>query len=47
MWDGWAVTATLLVFLGWGVSLAVTTTGYALTTSADTSMTNLAGSERR
>ncbi|MBM7493422.1 hypothetical protein JOD64_004644 [Micromonospora luteifusca] len=30
--DGWAVTATLLVFLGWGVSLGVTTTGYALTT---------------
>ncbi|WP_327041082.1 hypothetical protein OG400_27485 [Micromonospora ureilytica] len=39
--DGWAVTATLLVFLGWGVSLAVTTTGYALTTSADTAMTGL------
>ncbi|MGW5558119.1 hypothetical protein ACWER9_12940 [Micromonospora sp. NPDC003944] len=31
--DGWAVTATLLVFLGWGVSLAVTTTGYAHATS--------------
>ncbi|MBG6064868.1 hypothetical protein [Micromonospora ureilytica] len=46
VWDGWAVTATLLVFLGWGVSLAVTTTGYALATSADTSMTDLAGSGR-
>ncbi|MER7893808.1 hypothetical protein ABTX15_28750 [Micromonospora sp. NPDC094482] len=31
-WEGWAVAATLLVFLGWGVSLGVTTTGYALTT---------------
>jgi hypothetical protein len=30
--DGWAVTATLLVFLGWGVSLGVTTTGYFLAT---------------
>ncbi|WP_433309135.1 hypothetical protein ACQP0U_19780 [Micromonospora sp. CA-269861] len=45
VWDGWAVTATLLVFLGWGVSLAVTTTGYALATSAGTSMTRLPGSE--
>nr|WTA65298.1 hypothetical protein OHB51_22600 [Micromonospora sp. NBC_00855] len=45
VWDGWAVTATLLVFLGWGVSLAVTTTGYALTTSAKTSMTDIPGSE--
>ncbi|MGC4868470.1 hypothetical protein ACLQ3B_23895 [Micromonospora sp. DT53] len=45
VWDGWAVTATLLVFLGWGVSLAVTTTGYALATSADTAMTDLPGSE--
>ncbi|MEU8299682.1 hypothetical protein AB0C04_20705 [Micromonospora sp. NPDC048909] len=32
VWEGWAVAATLLVFLGWGVSLGVTTTGYALTT---------------
>ncbi|MEV5206424.1 hypothetical protein AB0K35_02965 [Micromonospora sp. NPDC053740] len=39
VWDGWAVTATLLVFLGWGVSLAVTTTGYALATSADSATT--------
>ncbi|RAN99371.1 hypothetical protein GAR05_02616 [Micromonospora saelicesensis] len=39
VWDGWAVTATLLVFLGWGVSLAVTTTGYALTTSTHAAMT--------
>ncbi|MFF0467639.1 hypothetical protein ACFYPX_09480 [Micromonospora zamorensis] len=30
--EGWAVTATLLVFLGWGVALGVTTTGYALAT---------------
>ncbi|MCG5438705.1 hypothetical protein [Micromonospora foliorum] len=45
VWDGWAVTATLLVFLGWGVSLAVTTTGYALATSANASMTGLSGSE--
>ena len=45
VWDGWAVTATLLVFLGWGVSMAVTTTGYALATSTDASMTDLPGSE--
>ncbi|RLP91298.1 hypothetical protein [Micromonospora sp. CV4] len=32
VWEGWAVAATLLVFLGWGVSLGVTTTGYALAT---------------
>jgi hypothetical protein len=32
--DGWAVTATLLVFLGWGVALGVTTVGYALATRA-------------
>ncbi|MFG1868487.1 hypothetical protein [Micromonospora arborensis] len=32
VWDGWAVTATLLVFLGWGVSLGIATTGYTLTT---------------
>ncbi|MEU8180744.1 hypothetical protein AB0B86_08215 [Micromonospora sp. NPDC049047] len=32
VWDGWAVTATLLVFLGWGVSMGVTTVGYALST---------------
>ncbi|PYC66705.1 hypothetical protein C7C45_24030 [Micromonospora arborensis] len=32
VWDGWASTATLLVFLGWGVSLGITTTGYTLTT---------------
>ncbi|MGC5310027.1 hypothetical protein [Micromonospora zamorensis] len=30
--EGWATAATLLVFLGWGVSLGVTTTGYALAT---------------
>ncbi|MCO1597061.1 hypothetical protein M8C17_18050 [Micromonospora sp. RHAY321] len=30
--EGWAVSATLLVFLGWGVALGVTTTGYAITT---------------
>ncbi|SCE75148.1 hypothetical protein GA0070214_1011010 [Micromonospora chaiyaphumensis] len=30
--EGWAVTATLLVFLCWGVALAVTTTGYAIAT---------------
>ncbi|MET8359576.1 hypothetical protein [Micromonospora sp. NPDC005171] len=46
VWDGWAVTATLLVFLGWGVSLAVTTAGYALATSANTAVTGLPGSER-
>ncbi|MEW2144385.1 hypothetical protein AB0869_16405 [Micromonospora vinacea] len=45
VWDGWAVTTTLLVFLGWGVSLAVVTTGYTLTTSTGTSMTDLPGSE--
>ncbi|MGI5520041.1 hypothetical protein ACQEUX_03715 [Micromonospora sp. CA-259024] len=32
VWEEWAVAATLLVFLGWGVSLGVTTTGYALAT---------------
>ncbi|MFF0372076.1 hypothetical protein [Micromonospora sp. NPDC005087] len=32
VWEGWAVATTLLVFLGWGVSLGVTTTGYALAT---------------
>lgn len=32
VWEGWATSATLLVFLGWGVSLGVTTTGYALAT---------------
>ncbi|MEU1587111.1 hypothetical protein [Micromonospora sp. NPDC005710] len=46
VWDGWAVTATLLVFLGWGVALAVTTTGYAFATSADTAITDLHGSEQ-
>ncbi|WP_229068878.1 hypothetical protein [Actinoplanes sp. DH11] len=30
--DGWAVTATLLVFLGWGVALGITAVGYARTT---------------
>lgn len=30
--SGWAVTATLLVFLGWGVTLGVTTVGYHLVT---------------
>jgi hypothetical protein len=28
----WAVAATLLVFLGWGVALGVTTVGYVLAT---------------
>ncbi|MGC4811113.1 hypothetical protein ACLQ29_11360 [Micromonospora sp. DT228] len=37
--DGWAVTATLLVFLGWGVALGVTTAGYALTTRSRQSST--------
>ncbi|MGW0217071.1 hypothetical protein ACWDXH_22040 [Micromonospora chokoriensis] len=32
VWEGWATSATLLVFLGWGVSLGVTATGYALAT---------------
>ncbi|MEU8216652.1 hypothetical protein AB0C47_12870 [Micromonospora taraxaci] len=32
VWEGWATSATLLVFLGWGASLGVTTTGYALAT---------------
>ncbi|WP_139131958.1 hypothetical protein [Micromonospora chersina] len=30
--EGWAVTATLLVFLCWGAALGVTTTGYAIAT---------------
>lgn len=30
--EGWATTATLAVFLGWGVALAVTTSGYLLAT---------------
>ncbi|MGC4880607.1 hypothetical protein ACLQ26_30560 [Micromonospora sp. DT43] len=30
----WAVAATLLVFLGWGIALGVATTGYARTTRA-------------
>ncbi|MEV6600728.1 hypothetical protein AB0M36_28345 [Actinoplanes sp. NPDC051346] len=30
--DGWALAGTLLVFLGWGVSLGVTTVGYILAT---------------
>ncbi|WP_192579623.1 hypothetical protein [Micromonospora sp. AMSO31t] len=30
--EGWAVTATLLVFLCWGVALGITTAGYASTT---------------
>ncbi|MFC4020347.1 hypothetical protein ACFOW4_20715 [Micromonospora sp. GCM10011542] len=30
--EGWAVAATLLVFLSWGVALGVTTAGYALVT---------------
>ncbi|GIF63278.1 hypothetical protein Ais01nite_13130 [Asanoa ishikariensis] len=30
--QGWAVTATLLVFVGWGVALGVTAVGYAITT---------------
>ncbi|WP_207921240.1 hypothetical protein, partial [Micromonospora sp. KC721] len=32
LWEGWAVVATPLVFVGWGVSLGVTATGYALAT---------------
>ena len=32
--DGWAVTATLLVFAGWGVALAGTAVGYHLATRA-------------
>ena len=32
--DGWAVVATLLVFVGWGVTLAVTAVGYHLATRA-------------
>ncbi|WBB91300.1 hypothetical protein [Verrucosispora sp. WMMC514] len=32
VWAGWAVTGTLLVFLGWGVALGATTAGYALAT---------------
>jgi hypothetical protein len=47
VWDGWAVTATLLVFLGWGVSLAVTTAGYALTVSNDACTASHSRSERR
>ncbi|MGK5682625.1 hypothetical protein [Actinoplanes sp. URMC 104] len=30
--DNWAVTGTLLVFVGWGVTLAATTAGYYLAT---------------
>jgi hypothetical protein len=30
--EGWAITATLVVFLGWGVALGVTTAGYARAT---------------
>lgn len=37
--EGWATTATLLVFLGWGVALAVTTIGYALATRPGTEKT--------
>jgi hypothetical protein len=32
--DGWAVAATLLVFLGWGVALGVTTFGYLRATGS-------------
>ncbi|MFY1693042.1 hypothetical protein [Plantactinospora sp. WMMB782] len=32
--QGWAVTATLLVFLGWGVSTGATAIGYALATGS-------------
>ncbi|MEV4118723.1 hypothetical protein [Micromonospora sp. NPDC049645] len=46
VWDGWAVTATLLVFLCWGVSMAVTTAGYALATSAAAARPGLSRSER-
>ncbi|MFI6239579.1 hypothetical protein ACIBEF_06840 [Micromonospora sp. NPDC050795] len=34
------MTATLLVFLIWGVSLAVTATGYALATSTGDARTD-------
>ncbi|MDI6104718.1 hypothetical protein QLQ12_39620 [Actinoplanes sp. NEAU-A12] len=37
--EGWAATATLLVFLGWGVALGVTTAGYARTTGGGTGRT--------
>ncbi|MBW6436859.1 hypothetical protein KZ829_24245 [Actinoplanes hulinensis] len=30
--DGWATVATLLVFLGWGVAVGVTTAGYVVAT---------------
>ncbi|WP_433131341.1 hypothetical protein ACQPWW_10075 [Micromonospora sp. CA-240977] len=43
VWDGWAVTATLLVFLGWGVSMGVTTVGYALSTRSRPERTAGAG----
>ncbi|MEV4825717.1 hypothetical protein [Micromonospora sp. NPDC049274] len=39
----WAVAATLLVFLGWGVALGVTTTGYARTTRARQERTTAIG----
>ncbi|MGC4748366.1 hypothetical protein ACLQ28_22330 [Micromonospora sp. DT201] len=44
--DRWAETATLLVFLGWGVSLGVTTTGYALATRPRQEQTADAASRR-
>ena len=34
--DGWAVAGTLLVFVGWGVALGVTTVGYAVATRGAT-----------
>jgi hypothetical protein len=33
--EGWAFSATVLVFLGWGVALGVTTIGYVLATRPD------------
>ncbi|MEU7588813.1 hypothetical protein AB0A95_21255 [Micromonospora sp. NPDC049230] len=47
VWDGWAVTATLLVFLGWGVALGVTAAGYALSTRPTTTRTPWWGNLRR
>ncbi|MFG2046627.1 hypothetical protein ACGFIW_04260 [Micromonospora sp. NPDC048935] len=47
VWDGWAVTATLLVFLSWGVALGVTTAGYALTARPTTTRTPWWGNLRR
>ncbi|MEH1166219.1 hypothetical protein V6V47_12615 [Micromonospora sp. CPCC 205539] len=43
VWDEWASAATLLVFLSWGVSLGVTTAGYALATRPGREQTTAAG----